>query len=338
MFIVQNLNLSELAFEACVTTNQLMQVLSNEASTLDPHVVSRVLSVVRKRGIEDQFYALTNRTHTIGLFVPHQIGLDFVDNVAQAVVNKAHEYGYEIEYNVRRAKMPLQSDDFLDLIGNKGVIVIASDDAQIIAQTCIIHNCPYVLVETEYRENLSSGLEIVTNNRQAVEEASRYLINLGHRKFAYVTGNLDNQSMRDRLDGYQLTLRAADLACDSDMIVETNWLREDAYDKSKRLFKDDNRSTAVLCGNDTIALGVMQAAQEMGLVVGKDVSVIGFDDIPAAAESMPTLTTLRQPMKQMGEMAFLQLLNMMHGHTPYLQHLLVNADLIVRDSTGAAPR
>lgn len=336
-FIVPNININEIAFEARVSTAHMMNVLYNQSHTLDAEEVARILTVVRKRGLEDQFYALTNRTQSIGIIVPHQQGMDYVGSIASAVASKASEYGYEIEYNVRRSTKPLQTGDFLDLIGNKGVIVIASDDAQIVAQTCIIHNCPYVLIETEYRENLSSGLEIVTNNQEAVVDAVRYLINLGHRKFAYVTGNLDNQSMRDRLDGYQVTLDAANIFYDVDQIIETRWTAEEGYEKSKPLFAAANRPTAVLCGNDTIAFGVMRAAQEMGLTVGRDVSVIGFDDLPTAAEATPPLTTLRQPMKQMGEMAFLQLLNMMHGHMPYLQHLLVSAELIVRDSTGPVP-
>ncbi|MCA0454278.1 MAG: substrate-binding domain-containing protein [Chloroflexi bacterium] len=335
--IVPILNINDLAHEASISNTQLLSVLNNEASTLDTDVVRRLLNVVRKYGLERQFYELTNRIHTIGVFVPHQIGLDFVGNIAQAVTETAAEYGYAVEYHVQRAFKPLQTDDFLDLIGNKGAIVIASDDARIIAQTCLIHNCPYVLIENEFRENLSSGLEIVTNNRQAIQDAVNYLIGLGHQQFAYLTGNLDNQSMRDRLDGYQMTLRAAGIPYDRDWIIETNWRTENGYEKSKRLFVGDHRPTAVLCGNDMIALGVMRAAGEAGLIVGQDVSVIGFDDLPAAAQSQPPLTTLQQPMRQMGEMAFVQLLNMMHGHMPYLRHLRVSAHLIVRGSTGPAP-
>lgn len=332
-----DLNIDGIADEAKVPVSNVMQVLYNQPETLDPIAVSRIMSAVRKQGLEDQFYAMTSRTNVIGVFVPGGDDLDFAYYVAQAVATAAQRRGYSVAYHVQRSASPLYPHDFLDLIGNKGAVIVASDDAQIMVETCRIHDCPYVLVESEYRESHSAGVEIVTSNRQSTEDAVRYLVGLGHRRFAYMTGNLDNRSMRDRLDGYQLTLHAAGISYDPDQLIETDWTADDAYNKCQALFAGSRRPTAVLCANDLVAMGVMRAAQERGLVIGDHLSIVGFDDVDAARSARPTLTTLRQPMAQMGECAFTELQQMMDGREPSTRHLTLPAELVIRQSTGPAP-
>ena len=332
------LNINEIALEGHVSSLHVMQVLYGKSNTLDADEVTRILAVVRKRGLEDQFFALTNRSNKIGVFATGEFGMDFVGHVARAVSEMANQHGYAIEYNFRRKDNTLQPNDFLDLIGNKGVILIASADAKDIIETCKKHNCPYVLVETEYRENNHIGVEITTNNRQAVEDAVHYLVGLRHRKFAYVTGELHNRSMRERLESYHMTLQAAGLLYDPNLVIETNWTNPDAYEKSKALFAREGIPTAVLCGNDIIALGVMRAAQENNLQIGSQVSIMGFDDIEIASEVSPALTTMRQPMQQMGELAFAHLNSMMQGETPEVNCLQLAAEMIIREFTGSAPR
>jgi DNA-binding LacI/PurR family transcriptional regulator len=212
--------------------------------------------------------------------------------------------------------------------------MIAAERTNEFVEACEQYRCPYVLVETEYRVISDKGVQITTNNHQAIVDVMHYLFSLGHQRIAYVAGYFRNQSMQERLEGYRSALHEAALAYVPDWVVETNWSHQQGYERARQLLSLDPRPTAVLCGNDLIAFGVMQAVQESGLPIGSGVSVVGFDDIEMASEVSPSLTTMRQPMRQMGEIAFTQLHKMLKGEAPDSRSIQLPAELIVRETTG----
>ncbi|MCC6802942.1 MAG: substrate-binding domain-containing protein, partial [Anaerolineae bacterium] len=128
---------------------------------------------------------------------------------------------------------------------------------------------------------------------------------------------------------------AVGIAYDPDLVREGNWLHENGFEHTQALLDLEQPPTAIVASNDLMAFGAIQAAHERGLHVGADLSVTGFDDIDMAALVTPSLTTMRQPMAQMGEAAVDLLVRRIDGEPIDEPHLCLDTELIVRDSTGA---
>ncbi len=141
------------------------------------------------------------------------------------------------------------------------------------------------------------------DNRHGGLEATQYLLSQGHRRIATITGPLDWPSARARLDGYRDALRGNATAEAQIVEPSLDWGLESGKRAAQRLVAMTPRPTAIFAQSDLLALGAISALRAHGLRVPDDVSIIGFDDIPVAQVFDPPLTTLRQPMREVGELA-----------------------------------
>lgn len=175
------------------------------------------------------------------------------------------------------------------------------------------------------------------DNRRGARQVMDHLLALGHRRIAYIGGHVDlSVDARERYETYRESLAAAGLSENPDWVHHgAFWVRH-GYDSMKKILAlpADQRPTAIFGGNDTVALGVLQAASEAGMRVPEDFSVVGFDDIPAAQEADPPLTTVRQPFYEMGQKAVQLLGEMMADPAAPKKRILVEPALIVRGSTA----
>ncbi|HEX7851635.1 MAG TPA: substrate-binding domain-containing protein, partial [Sphingomonas sp.] len=147
-----------------------------------------------------------------------------------------------------------------------------------------------------------------SNDREAVREATQYLIAQGHRRIGLVAGPDGFRSARERRLGFEEALRDADIALPRSMIAEGNYTFESGLIAAERLLDVVPRPTAIFSCNDEMAAGVIHAACQRGLTVPRDLSVIGFDDTPIAAHMWPPLTTVRWPIASMARAAALKLI------------------------------
>ncbi|MHC4718405.1 MAG: LacI family DNA-binding transcriptional regulator [Planctomycetota bacterium] len=177
---------------------------------------------------------------------------------------------------------------------------------------------------------------VIADNTTAAGEATRHLLSLGHRRIAHVTGPLDCLDGRQRLEGYTAALAAAGLPDDPGLIVEGEFEFESGRQAVDRLMSPPAPPTALFCANDTMALGAMQRLREGGLSVPGDVSVMGVDDIGAASQCHPPLTTVSIPKEQIGSTAFSLLRDMIESDRRAAVEPVhvVPVKLIVRQSTG----
>jgi LacI family transcriptional regulator len=172
---------------------------------------------------------------------------------------------------------------------------------------------------------------VVSDNLGGARRGVDYLVELGHRRIAYIAG-ADSYQNRMRQQGYIEALAEAGLKPSEDLIRIGRWTWQGGHEQVSALMDLPVRPTAVFCANDTMALGAMCALRELGYRVPEDVSVLGFDDIPAAEGSRPALTTVRQPTAEMVELAFELLRRAREGEAiPAANHVLP-AELIVRSS------
>lgn len=171
------------------------------------------------------------------------------------------------------------------------------------------------------------------DGERGMYEATQYLIELGHQEIAYIGGPAELQFSMDRLSGVRRALEGHGLALRPDRHVEGQLTEESGYRCAQQLLTTSPRPTAIMCANDLMALGAMRAVQEQGLQVGPDVAVTGFDDIPVAAHAFPPLTTVRQPIYQIGTLTCRMLVRLIRSEELEERHILLTPELIVRRST-----
>jgi LacI family repressor for deo operon, udp, cdd, tsx, nupC, and nupG len=174
------------------------------------------------------------------------------------------------------------------------------------------------------------------DNAAAAAEAMNHLYGLGHRRIGIVTGPLLSPLSKDRLDG--ATGRAREEGAEDDVIVmHGNFSIESGNVAGECLLGLPERPTAVFCFNDEMAMGVMEAARRHQVGVPSDLSVVGFDDIRFARIMNPSLTTIAQPMREIGEGTVRLLLDILNGNTVQAVSVTLPHMLVVRESTGPAP-
>jgi LacI family transcriptional regulator len=176
---------------------------------------------------------------------------------------------------------------------------------------------------------------VLPENRRGASQAAELLLALGHRKIGILSGPSGLSTVEHRLGGFRDTLHAAGVHVPDDAVVTADFTRDGGYAAMVELHQRHPDRTAVFALNDPTAAGAMAALrEELGRSVPRDVSVIGFDDVPTALDLTPALTTVRLPLEEMGERAMRLLLD---TSAPGPRTVRVKADLVVRGST-AAPR
>jgi LacI family xylobiose transport system transcriptional regulator len=165
--------------------------------------------------------------------------------------------------------------------------------------------------------------------------AARHLIDLGHRRIAAMCGPTDYLCAQARLDGFRAAMTTAGLRVDPALVVKGRFYFEDGLRLARELLRRRRPPTAIVCGNDLQALGVYEAARELGVRIPADLSVVGFDDIEFARWCGPALTTVRQPLTEMGATAASLVLALAAGDQPAQSRIEVATTLVVRESTAA---
>ena len=168
--------------------------------------------------------------------------------------------------------------------------------------------------------------------------ATEHLTSIGHRRIGLITGPKNLLCSRARLDGYRAALEEAGLVVDDGLIRQGDFNHASGFAGATELLRGDDRPTAIFASNDTMALGVFEAARRCGLRIPEDLSVVGFDDLPESRWSPPPLTTIRQPLAEMGALAARTALRLAQGDLTGPPRVELATELIVRESTAAPVR
>jgi len=192
---------------------------------------------------------------------------------------------------------------------------------------------PMVLINNHFPD-LPVG-SVTSDFGQGIVLAMQHLYELGHRDIAFINGPRSEYSVQRRDDGFYKALRLLGLPYQSELVLETTMTVAGGEAATQRLLQSGARFSAVCCANDGIAFGVMRALREFGLRIPQDVSVVGFDDVDAAALTTPALTTIHSDIAAVGSLAMAQLLeHINHPERPPHQ-ILLHVQLVTRQSTAA---
>ncbi|MDR3517086.1 MAG: LacI family DNA-binding transcriptional regulator [Azospirillaceae bacterium] len=270
------------------------------------------------------------RTRVIGVMA--QLHTTFTAELVLGAGGAARAAGYEmlvysLPDNDRRP--PGSVVDLLRQIAD-GVIALLPYESDYLETLSAAH-LPVITVD--YRGEESPFPSVASDSYEGGRTAVRHLAELGHRRIAHITGNERLASARDRRRAYLDTMAQLGLAIDPAQIATGDFSQRSGFEAANRLLALNPRPTAIFAANDISALGAISAIRDAGLRVPEDLSVVGFDDIPVAAQLHPPLTTIRQPMQQMGRSAVNMLLALIVGLEAPSPRITLPTQLIVRGST-----
>lgn len=211
------------------------------------------------------------------------------------------------------------------------------DGAVIVTPTESLVDAAIPVVAIDPHAGPTGPVSVDSDNVGGAASATSHLIQLGHRRIAHVGGRTDLESSRQREQGYREALLAAGLPFDPEILRVGGYRADDTTEVARALLTLADRPTAVFAANDLSAIRVIEVAHELGLRVPADLSVVGFDNIPEAASYSIPLTTVAQPLQQMGAQAVRLLVDMLQG-VDHEEHIHLPATLVVRSSSGPAPQ
>ncbi len=268
------------------------------------------------------------RTNTVGVLIP-DLATQYMGEIVRGVSNELRQAGMEmlistaLDTNRERNQLHFLQDLTDGLI----LILPHSDDDELqIAQR---DGKPVVMVD--HRGSTIKLPAVDTDNYTGGRMATEHLLSLRHERIGFISGLFE--ASVSRLRGYKEALLNAGIAFDESLVVAGNFFQPGGFTATNQLLSLAKPPTAIFASNDLTAFGALEAIKEYGLRVPRDISVIGFDDIPMASQVFPPLTTIRQPLAEMGRAAVRMMIAKLRGVEPPSQRITLTTELVLRGTT-----
>ena len=295
----------------------------------------RILQAARELNYRPSFYARNlgvKRTYMIGV-ITQEIG----DFYGSPIISGVERYLRQKNYfflTVAVRDDPKLLETYSHILSDRGV------EGLITVDTVIDRPLPLPAIAIPGHHRVEGVTNVVLDHRKAAQFALNHLIELGHREIAFMKGADESPDSVDRWNAIREVAEELDIPMRAELIVELEG--RDAtpnlgYPFATQLLSRGRPFTALFAYNDIAAIGAILAFQEAGLRVPKDVSVVGFDDIRIAVHTNPRLTTVRQPLERMGEIAACTLLERIEQHEVGADAIAIEPEFVVRNSTARAP-
>jgi DNA-binding LacI/PurR family transcriptional regulator len=332
------LTIEHIATLADVSRSTVSRVLNNHPS-VRPTVRERVLQVIREQNYAPQAAArslASARTDTIGVLIPRSAGYSLADPFIAGIIKSVFEASAQQGYFAVLAMLTTEMEPgFYDRILRSrhfdGLVMLSSDIDDPILPLLIKDGGPLVLIGRHpYFLNVAS---VDVENREGAHDAVAHLIDLGNRRVGLINGELQMEAAQARRDGYKQALLEAGIPIDAELMVEGFYSEAAAYQAMLKLLDLPRPPTAVFAASDTMAIGALHAIRDRGLRIPDDLALIGYDDLPIAANATPPLTSVRQPVSEMGAHAVRVLIEQIKGQGP-ASSVRIPARLVLRESTG----
>ncbi len=334
-----NATLRDVAQRADVSDATVSRVL-NGSGQVREKTRARVMHVVEELGYVLNPYArglAGGRSHVIGLLLPH-FTVGYCAEIIRGVDDALAERGYDLMlYNAHRGSANAAS--YMAAIERglaDGLVVVLPQEVGPYLHALQQRHYPCVLIDHQGRnEEVDECFAVDVTNWQGAFDATQHLVALGHRRIGFITGRMNLGCARDRLAGYQDALKANKIKFDKALVQVGTFNQPEGYSSAQKLLALTNPPTAIFASNDIMAFGVMEAVREGGLRIPDDVSIIGFDDIPQTLMTHPALTTVKQPLQEMGRTAVHMLLNLIDHPDQPPRRVRLNTQLVLRGTCRA---
>ena len=331
----QVVTLKALAERVGLTPGTISAVLNaSEASKAIPqHTQDRILLAARELNYQPNFFARTlrsKRTYTVGV-IAQEIGDAYSGPIISGIESYLRDRNYFFLTGIHRHD-PKLFDQYSQLLLRRGVEGFITIDLN------LPHSLPLPTVAIAGHRRYGGVTNIVLDHRRAAQLAISHLLELGHERIAFMRGNPASSDSETRWQNICAVADDLDVKVRPELKLQIETEEsspELGYGITKRLLASGEKFTALFAYNDLAAIGAIRAIREAGLEVPTDVSVVGFDDIEAANYHSPTLTTVRQPLKEMGEIAAKTLMQAIESKRG-ADEIAIKPQLMVRQSTVAA--
>lgn len=339
--------LRDVAKYANVSTSTVSRVLNNKTTSIPiseetrRRVLQAVQAVGYKPNIAARQLAKKQSFSLICTIVPYSVPAvlnhPFYMVVLRGIADICQKQGYAVTIYFADTANPdstAVSQDYNRVleIPADGIILTTTRSNDQFIPRLKLDNVPFVHIGRLLNNPDQSAPYVDVDNYQGARLATEHLIAQGHRRIATVTGDLTMSSGLDRLRGFQDALADAGIPLPSKWIVSGQFDPESGYDGLNKLLAAKERPTAVFTASDSSAIGAMQAIQEHSLSIPQDIAVVGYDDIPEAANTKPPLTTVRQSPAALGKKAAEILLGLVE-HKQEKNQFVLQPELIIRHST-----
>ncbi len=332
--------IEEIARLAEVSRSTVSRVINNHPN-VRPQVRERVLQVIREHDYAPNAAArslASARSRVISALIPRSAAQIFADpffpTIIQGISESCAANGYFLMLAMLTAE--LEQGFYNQVLRGRyvdGLIMLSHDIDDPLLPQLLRDPTPLVLIG---RHPYLSGLAWVdVENRDGARQATNHLIKLGHRRIATITGPLMMTAGLDRRDGYKQALVEAGIPIEPELIVEGDFTQEGGYQAMQQVINLPERPRATFVASDAMALGALHALREVGLHVPRDMAIVGYDDLPVAVQTTPALTTVRQPIAQMGAAAVRTLIEQIEDPSTLRTAVRLATTLVIRETCGA---
>ncbi len=328
---MKKLTVKEIAKMAGVSVTAVSFVLNNKPGVSDK-TRKKIQKIIDETGFKPNLNSkklLLNKSFNICLII-NSFSSPFEDlfyfEVTRGILNRSQKYNY----NITISKTPSSKNELPDIVysGDTDGIIFMQDVSQKLMDKAIACGVPSVIVDSHSTDERISS--ITPDYRKATSDATKHLIDRGHKKIAIITSKTVPSFYKQTLAGFKETMKAHNITPDSDFYGISAINEETAYEAARQLLSKENRPSAIVCTVDSFAIGAMRCAKDLKLSIPRDISFIGIDDILLSRYIEPRLTTIGIDKVKMGEMAMDILLQKIKGKKP--NNVLLPMELIERDS------
>lgn len=320
-----------------LTPGTVSAALNNSpaARSIPEHTKNRIIEAAQALNYRPNFFARTlrlRRTYTIGV-IAEEIG----DAYGAMIISGIEEYLRKNNYfflTVIHRHDPKLLQTYAQMLLTGGV------EGFITTDTSISHKLALPTVAVAGHQRVEGVTNIVLDHRRAATLALTHLKELGHEDIAFIKGQTISSDSAVRWSSICEVAQELGIRIRPELTIQLEGIDSSpaiGYPFAKQLLARKRRFTALFAYNDISAIGSLWAFREAGLRVPEDISIVGFDDIPGSAFANPGLTTVRQPLVRMGQIAAQTVVDQIEGHGEYVPEIAIEPEFVVRESTGPAP-
>lgn len=332
------LTIKDIAKEAGVSITTVSQILNNKGNRFSEKTRDKVLTVVAAHNYQPDLVAqsmITKKSKTIGMIVPDVTDLFFA-KLIEGVETYLNALGYALVLSNSKHDSELEKKYFVELMRRsvEGIIIATPnilDESIVAAANDKTNKTPVIMIDMG--KNVRAEGKLIVEEYNGVYAAVDYLILQGHQKIGFIQEVGDYYQLSERITGYLNCLEDHQIPYRDAYIVESELTIAGGYEGARRLLENPHCDvTAVVCSNDQMAIGAYQAIHEAGLKIPDDLSIVGFDGLEIGQYLAPALTTVSQPVYDIGFAAAKFVVDAIANPYQRIPNKIFNTELIIRES------
>lgn len=332
----QTVTINQVAKMAGVSTATVSRAL-NKPDTVSEAVKKKIERIIKKIGYIPNAGArslMLKRTGSIGVIVPTLDNAIFAQGLEE-FQRQLSQSGYQMLVASTNYDPEIENQQMRNLLlqGVEGIAMFGSSQKLELIRLLRTRKLPYIHIGT--LDTPLNGYAAGFDNKKAIQLGVEYLVQVGHRNFGMIAGKTENNDRaRDRVDGVVELLKRNRISLKKESIIEVPYQIQDARIALKKLLQINPSISAVVCGNDVLAIGALLEAQSQGIKIPHQCSILGFDNLELSRHIQPSLSTIHIDAIGMWSKAAHHLMSQINGINRLPRKILADVSLVIRDSTG----